>query len=61
VTIGSGGRRAAKRVRCSNANASSSTSRSRPRRPTIFNPTGRPPGVNPAGTEIAGNSVQVIA
>ena len=61
VQIVNGGRREEDRVRCSNACASSSTSRSRPRRPTSCNPTGKPSGVKPAGTEIAGKPVHVIA
>jgi hypothetical protein len=59
--IVSGGRRDEDRVRCSKAPASSSTDRSRPRRPTICRPIGNPPGVKPAGTEIAGRPVQEIA
>jgi len=59
--VASGGRLGDDRVRPSNACASSSTSRSRPRRPTICSPIGRPSGVKPAGTEIAGRPVQVIA
>lgn len=59
--IASGGRRAEDRVAASNASASSSTSRSRPRRPTICKPIGRPSEVKPAGTEIAGKPVHEIA
>jgi len=57
----SGGHRAEDPVRSSNAYASSSTARSQPRRPTIWRPIGKPSGVNPAGTEIAGKPVQEIA
>ena len=42
------------RVPCSNACANCKTAKSCWCRPTICNPTGRPSGVNPAGTEIAG-------
>jgi hypothetical protein len=59
--IASGGRRDEDGVLRSNACASSSTSRSRPRRPTICRPIGKPSRVNPAGTEIAGRPVHVIA
>ena len=44
----------------SNPCARRSTPRSSPRRPTICSPTGRPSGVNPQGTEIAGHPVTVM-
>jgi hypothetical protein len=47
-------------VACSKACASWRTLKSARERPTICRPTGKPSGVNPAGTETAGQNVTVI-
>src|SRR5437667_349650 len=47
-------------VACSNACASCRTPTSSRCRPTIWTPTGSPPSVKPAGTEIAGRNVALI-
>lgn len=55
-----GGRRFQTPVACSKAWASWSTRKSSLCRPTICMPTGRPSGVNPQGTEMAGRPVTVM-
>ena len=54
-----GGRRPPHGCAASNAADARSTVRSAKRRPTICRPTGRPAGVNPAGTEAAGWPVKL--
>src|SRR5207249_7410880 len=54
-----GGRRPPHGCAASNAADAWSTVRSAKRRPTICRPTGRPAGVNPAGTEAAGWPVKL--